>query len=273
MNMKTPLRYPGGKSKALKSITPYLPDMSKVKEYREPFLGGGSMAFYMSKNYPHLEVWVNDLYEPLYNFWNMLQLYPEYIANTLFDLRDVYDTPEKAKILYWEGREFLHDKTIEDRDRAVFFFVVNKLSFSGLTEASSFSPKALTNNFTFKNIGKLPAYSLLMKNWRITNKSYEELFTDDREVLLYLDPPYSITSDNLYGKGGSLHKEFDHEEFINTTDRYSCKQLISYNTDMGTHPQFYGWGAATYDHSYSMLSDSNYRELQKEKRELLLYNY
>lgn len=43
--IKSPLRYPGGKSKAIKFIAPLIP---KFKEYREPFLGGGSGYNYLS---------------------------------------------------------------------------------------------------------------------------------------------------------------------------------------------------------------------------------
>ena len=64
---KTPLRYPGGKSRALSKLFQFVPDLSKYTEYREPFLGGGSVALEVTKRYPHLKIWVNDLYEPLYN--------------------------------------------------------------------------------------------------------------------------------------------------------------------------------------------------------------
>ena len=67
-SLKTPLRYPGGKSRALSKLFQYLPDLKDYDEYREPFLGGGSVALEVSKRYPHLDIWVNDLYEPLYNF-------------------------------------------------------------------------------------------------------------------------------------------------------------------------------------------------------------
>ena len=43
-SLKTPLRYPGGKSRAITKMSRVLPDMSKYKEYREPFIGGGSIA-------------------------------------------------------------------------------------------------------------------------------------------------------------------------------------------------------------------------------------
>ena len=68
-SLKTPLRYPGGKSRAVVKLLQYLPDLTQVKEFREPFLGGGSVSLEITKRYPHIEIWVNDLYEPLYNFW------------------------------------------------------------------------------------------------------------------------------------------------------------------------------------------------------------
>ena len=50
---KTPLRYPGGKSRATKKMFEYLPDMGKIKRFHEGFLGGGSVAFAFARLYPH----------------------------------------------------------------------------------------------------------------------------------------------------------------------------------------------------------------------------
>ena len=49
---KTPLRYPGGKSRACTKMDQYFPDLRNYTEYREPFLGGGSVAIPVS--YTHL---------------------------------------------------------------------------------------------------------------------------------------------------------------------------------------------------------------------------
>ena len=62
--LKTCLRYPGGKSRAVKYLLPKFP--KDITEYREPFLGGGSVAIAFTKRYPDVPVWVNDLYNPLY---------------------------------------------------------------------------------------------------------------------------------------------------------------------------------------------------------------
>ena len=37
-SLKTPLRYPGGKSKAIKTLSQWYP--KTISEYREPFIGG-----------------------------------------------------------------------------------------------------------------------------------------------------------------------------------------------------------------------------------------
>ena len=63
--LKTPLRYPGGKSRAVKKLFGYYPyNKSDYKEFREPFLGGGSFALEWTKRFPDTKVWVNVLYEP-----------------------------------------------------------------------------------------------------------------------------------------------------------------------------------------------------------------
>ena len=72
-SLKTPLRYPGGKSRACTKMDQYFPDLRNYKQFREPFLGGGSVAIHITKKYPTLDIWVNDLYEPLYNFWCVLR--------------------------------------------------------------------------------------------------------------------------------------------------------------------------------------------------------
>ena len=60
--LKTTLRYPGGKSKAIKTLSAWYPKV--ITEYREPFIGGGSIAIDVTKSNPSIPVWINDLYVP-----------------------------------------------------------------------------------------------------------------------------------------------------------------------------------------------------------------
>ena len=173
-SLKTPLRYPGGKSRAVSKLFQFLPE--HITEFREPFLGGGSFAIAMTKQYPDLPIWVNDMYEPLYNFWVQLQQDGEELTADLKDLKGEYDNPDKARELFNDYKDSLKDGT--DLERAVKFYVINKCSFSGLTESSSFSPQASDNNWTMRGIEKLPAYSELIREWKITCVDYADLVED-----------------------------------------------------------------------------------------------
>ena len=271
-SLKTPLRYPGGKSRACTKMDPYFPDLRDYKEYREPFLGGGSVAIHVAKKYPHLNIWVNDLYQPLVNFWQQLQDRGDILKDTLVDLKTSNNTPELAKELFLQSKEKVNDQTLSAIDRAICFYVVNKCSFSGLTESSSFSAQASSNNFTLRGIEKLPGYSKIISDWKITNLTYEQLLTDDKECFTYLDPPYEIGS-NLYGRRGSMHKGFDHDTFAGDCDRFIGHQLISYNSSQLIKDRFTDWNAAEFDLTYTMRSVGEYMRDQKERKELLLFNY
>ena len=270
--LKTPLRYPGGKSKAVTKLSKYFPDMSDIKEYREPFLGGGSVAIAITKQYPDIDIWVNDLYEPLYNFWVELRDNGEYLHNQLAQLKSRYPDQGSAKGLFLDAKEAVTDENQKDKDRAVAFYIVNKCSFSGLTESSSFSPQASDSNFSMRGINFLPEYSRLITNWKITNLSYEQLLCDNKQTFIYLDPPYDIRS-NLYGKRGNMHKGFDHDVFASDCDRFISPQLVSYNSSQLVCERFKGWEAGQFDHTYTMRSVGAYMNEQQERKELVLLNY
>ena len=271
-SLKTCLRYPGGKSRAVAKMDPYFPDLRNYKQFREPFLGGGSVAIHVTKKYPHLNIWVNDLYEPLVNFWQQLQMFGDDIKEQLSDYKLSNNTPTLAKDLFLKSKEKVNDKSLPSIDRAVAFYIVNKCSFSGLTESSSFSEQASNSNFSLRGIEKLPAYSEIIKNWNITNYSYDYLLTVEDNTFVYLDPPYDI-KDNLYGKKGSMHKGFDHDKFATDCSACSMPQLVSYNSDQLVKDRFTNWQAAEFDLTYTMRSVGEYMREQKKRKELLLFNY
>ncbi|AFB15418.1 Dam [Synechococcus phage S-RIM8 A.HR3] len=272
--MKTPLRYPGGKSRAVKKMAEFFPLFSDYKEFREPFLGGGSVALYVTQMYPHLDIWVNDLYEPLYTFWTQLQQNGHEIKNELVQLKQRHIDPSSAKSLFLDAKEYLSKPIGETtaKDRAVSFYIVNKCSFSGLTESSSFSAQASDSNFSMRGIDKLPYYQQVIQKWKITNLSYRDLLTNDGSAFIYLDPPYEIKS-NLYGKRGNMHKGFDHDQFYFDCDNSECDQMVSYNSSNLIKSRFIDWKPYEYDHTYTMRSVGDYMKDQQQRKELLLLNY
>ena len=139
-SLKTPLRYPGGKSRACEKMGPYFPDLRNYDEFREPFLGGGSVAIHITKKYPDLKIWVNDLYSPLVIFWQQLQMFGTELKDHLLHFKSACPDPDSARGLFDISKTILNDPKTGDFERAVRFYIVNKCSFSGLTESSSFSP-------------------------------------------------------------------------------------------------------------------------------------
>ena len=271
-SLKTPLRYPGGKSRALSKLFQYIPNLKDYTEYREPFIGGGSVALEIGKRYPHLDIWVNDLYGPLYNFWRVLQDQGEELSDLLRDSKNAHPEPASAKTLFLDAKERLKDDSTSDLFAAVCFYIVNKCSFSGLTESSSFSKQASVSNFSMRGIDKLPEYSRMISKWKITNLSYEKLLCDSKSTFVYLDPPYEIGS-NLYGRRGSMHRGFDHDEFAGSCDRFVSRQLISYNSSQLIRDRFKEWTAAEFAHTYTMRSVGSYNTDQASRKELVLTNY
>ena len=271
-SLKTCLRYPGGKSRAVPKLAQYLPDLKDYNQFREPFLGGGSVAIYVTKQYPYLDIWVNDLYEPLVNFWQQLQMFGIDVTNSLMYLKGTCNTPDKARQLFLASKEKINDKEVSNFDRAVAFYIVNKCSFSGLTESSSFSAQASDNNFSIRGIEKLPEYSKLIEKWRITNYSYDYLMDGNEGAFVYLDPPYDI-KDNLYGNKGSMHKGFDHDKFAADCDSNFMDMMVSYNSTQLIKDRFKDWKAIEFAHTYTMRSVGDYMKDQHERKELILINY
>ena len=269
---KTPLRYPGGKSRALSKLFQFIPDLKDYTEFREPFLGGGSVAIEIGKRYPHIDIWVNDLYEPLYNFWKVLQSDGQKLRDILIQLKQRHSDPSSAKQLFLDAKDYLAKPVGNSIDRAVSFYVVNKCSFSGLTESSAFSKQASESNFSVNGIEKLPEYSLMIKKWKITNLSYEHMLSDEEETYIYLDPPYEIKS-NLYGRKGDMHKGFNHDEFATVCDKSTSPILISYNSSQLIRDRFDGWTVAEFAHTYTMRSTGCYNKEQASRKELVLMNY
>ena len=279
-SLKTPLRYPGGKSRALSKLFQYIPDLKDYKEYREPFLGGGSVALRLLNV---ILVWISRSTI----FTNLFITSGENCRTTAMKLRTYSSNLNKGTVTilpqrnsFWNLKDYLSGSQTtvqfppytEDIWRAVSFYVVNKCSFSGLTESSSFSKQASDQNFSLAGIERLRDYSKLIGNWTITNKSYEYLLSDEKSVFTYLDPPYEIGS-NLYGKRGNMHSGFNHDHFAIKCDRFIGPQLISYNSSQLIRERFKGWQAAEFAHTYTMRSVGTYNTDQADRKELVLANY
>tara|TARA_B100000073_G_scaffold347733_1_gene363088 strand:+ start:42 stop:914 length:873 start_codon:yes stop_codon:yes gene_type:complete len=274
--LKTPLRYPGGKSRVAAHLLKWIP--KDITEYREPFLGGGSMAIEFTKQFPDVPVWVNDKYEYLYNFWVQLQKNGEDLSDVLQAIKLENSTEDKARELFNAAKTEIGKA--DSFRQAVLFWVLNKCSYSGLTENSAFSASASRQNFTVRGAKALAEYSDMIQHWHITNIDYElvmnrELSKRNNDsqsipcgnVFLFLDPPYMINS-YLYGTDAELHKGFDHEKFADDCKVCPHRWMITYNVKDEISELFEGFHQRNFKITYGMQHRRDNR-----KQELLITNY
>tara|TARA_B100001287_G_scaffold138130_1_gene116305 strand:- start:337 stop:1227 length:891 start_codon:yes stop_codon:yes gene_type:complete len=276
-SLKTPLRYPGGKSKAIKTLSQWYPKI--ISEYREPFIGGGSIAIDITKSNPDIPIWINDLYVPLYNFWVQLRDRGEELSERVREEKqNTLDEGDKDKITTSAKKLFNKYKeeidTYDNFEKAVAFFIMNKCSFSGLTENSTFSQTASNSNFSLVGADKLKEFSKLIKNWKITNVDYSKVMNVDGsdDTFVFLDPPYDI-KDFLYGKNREMHRSFNHDLFAENVFKCKHKFMITYNLNDKLTTLYKDYNLKEWKLRYSMAHRGDKGTDENIKTELLITNY
>ena len=265
--IKSPLRYPGGKQRAIAQIANYLPQ--SFHEFREPFIGGGSVFLYICQTYPDIKYWINDLNEELYHFWLQSQ----------HNLSALVEQVWQVKKSETCGRELFNQLAKADTakmtslERATRFFVLNRISFSGTIESGGYSEASFLGRFTDSSIDRLAALDQSLVNTKITNLDYGQLLEEPGEnVFIFLDPPYLANSQSrLYGKKGDLHTFFDHNRFAKLMQDCSHQWLITYDDCEQVRENFDFAFIYEWELQYGM---NNYKQKQAKKgNELFITNY
>jgi len=193
------LRYPGGKTRAIKILEQYLPN--NTKELYSPFFGGGSFELYVQNKYD-IKIFANDKFEPLYNFWNCLKLDKKKLVKEVNKLLPI------NKETFHECKEKLTGNESKFV-RAACYFAINRSSFSGATMSGGFSNESGSKRFTESSIKRLSKLNL--DNVNFTNNDFADFIeTIPKNKFMFLDPPYYLES-KLYGTNGDLHEDFDHK--------------------------------------------------------------
>ena len=265
--IKSPLRYPGGKSRAIRQIEALL--SNDFEEYREPFVGGGSLFISLKQKRPNLKIWINDLNPELYYFWKYAQIDSEALA------REVTKIKRKRS----NGRKLFGELVnanidlLTEFERAIRFFVLNRITFSGLVESGGFSQLAFEARFTDSSIERLSKLGQVLEGIRITHEDYRELLKDGgKNTLIFLDPPYfKATKSKLYGRNGVLHTNFNHDEFASEIKKCNHSWLITYDDSPEIRTNFSSAKIYEWELQYGM---NNYRQGKAEKgNELFIANY
>jgi DNA adenine methylase len=220
MPNKSPLRYPGGKTRALSILQRYLTEYYPGRgTLLSPFLGGGSFELACASE--GMQVYANDLFVPLYTFWQVLKLDPKGLHEaTLKQIpvsKEVFLQHRNSKLEYRDPQEV-----------AAAYFLVNRSSFSGATFCGGFSTEAGEKRCNQSAVDRLLEVDL--RNVTLSNQDAIQFLRshpETQDTVVYADPPYFITS-YVYGKNGDMHEGFDHAGFalalLGRTD-----WILSYN--------------------------------------------
>ena len=246
---------------------------AQITEYRDPFTGGGSPAIAFAKQHPDIPVWINDKYYNLFSFYVSIQQDAERLVDTLIEkIKEVAADEERHRVLFNECKEEINEQS-DQTEIAWRFWILNRLSFSGLTETSTFASANMRMNFNENLATDLLWYSHLMRDWKITNLDYTELLDDNESAFVFLDPPYDIKA-VLYGKHGEMHVGFDHKKFCDDCKSSNNMQMITYNSNEFLREQLQEYTQIEWDLKYSMCNGSDaYEEDQKNRMALLCLNY
>ena len=236
MENKSPLRYPGGKTRACKKLDEILNqyfDLTSFDTIISPFFGGGSFEFYLQNKYK-LNIIANDKFYPLFNFWNSCKYNSEELCERLYKTKEDF-VLEKEYVNIKNTLKIFRNEIIKTQGNnillAFYYFIINRCSFSGATLSGGFSKSAVEKRFTKSSIDRVK--SLDLSKFQIKCQDFEN-FLEPINVpknLIFLDPPYFLKQKSkLYGTNGDMHEGFDHErlaEILYLKDKW----IMTYNDD------------------------------------------
>ena len=225
-NNISPLRYPGGKTRACKILDEILNKYFNLNEFDiilSPFFGGGSFEFYLQNSY-NKKIIANDKFIPLYNFWNQIKndkmkLYDE--------LKNIINVKKED---FQEYRNEIMNLNNDMLKQAKLYFIINRCSFSGATLSGGFSEEASKKRFTDSSKDKIK--NLNLTDFKIYNYDFEKFIDNyyiENKTIIFLDPPYYLEEKSkLYGKNGDMHEEFDHQKLFDVI-KNKKNWIMTYN--------------------------------------------
>jgi DNA adenine methylase len=283
-HLRSPLRYPGGKSRVAKRLCAYVPPHT---DYREPFVGGGAIFFRKPKA---AKSWINDLHPGLYALWRTLRDHFDEFA-TLCEAQDTADL--RATFHYWIDRFDLMKARGNQHlvERAVQYYFINRTVWTGRVV---FDP-ARRSRLYFSNPGgwgnldrkltHLRACADKLRRVRITRKPFEKCLEGaGPDTFIYADPPYyrdslDTPTSRLYEGHFAIEQ---HQLLRDLLVASSAKVMISYDDRPEVRKLYRGrpWRIIPLEWKYCgryAVSNDDKAAGRKERkvtgRELLILNY
>lgn len=208
MAAKPFLKWAGGKRKLIKEISNLFPDNIDNKEttYIEPFVGGGSVLFWLLSNYKNIErIVINDINNDLMNAYRVVTNNPRELIKILKTFEVEYhlfqNDTEARKKYYYNKRKIFNLRNQEPVMHAALLIFLNKTCFNGLYRVNKKNEfNVPIGSYTTPLIcdeANITEASEALQNVIILNGDYYETiqYTKKRSnCLFYLDPPYKPLS-------------------------------------------------------------------------------
>lgn len=243
--IRSPLRYPGGKSRAVGQILGLLP---AVDTLCSPFLGGGSVELACASR--GIAVSGYDAFEPLVNFWQVALNDAPRLAQLVYDHK--LHPLSRTEFYAWQKRYY----GVENHEKqAAVFFALNRASFSGTTLSGGMSPGH--PRFTPSAIQRLADFT--SDGLSVQAADFRESIPRHENDFLYCDPPYA-NGEALYGARGDMHKGFNHEtlaKLLRQRDRW----ILSYNDCDLVRELYHGYQFITPVWTYGMSANKTSNEV------------
>ena len=243
--MKTIIRYAGGKSKAIKQITPFVKDYEKIVS---PFLGGGSLEVHWASTL-NKKVVGYDVFDILTNFWNILLTNKDELVEELskitptkeeyIRIKEVLMTLDRTQQMLkdWNTDHYKRDNIVklDDVKLAAYYYFNHNCSY-GPGYLGWASSVYLNDKKWLDMINKINKFEC--PNLSVGEMSFEESIKNHSNDFLYLDPPYLLEKDkdNKMHKGmypmkniDVHHSGFDHKLLRDLLLDHKGDFVLSYN--------------------------------------------
>lgn len=247
----SPLRYAGGKSKAVGLILENLPKL-KEKKIISPFFGGGSFELCASQLLD-IEIIGYDIFGMLTNFWDILINQKDAFIEELkkFDITKEEFTYNRHVLLnYWDkikpkDLNYKTRKKVELKDtdlnlldddpvmQAVYYYYNMSLSYGPMFLGWPSSNEIKKDKFD-RRIQKLQKMNL--KNLSVNCLDFENAIKNHPNDFIFLDPPYYLEGDSKMFKGmypncnfAIHHNNFNHKKMCELLKNHKGGFLITYN--------------------------------------------
>lgn len=283
--MNPVLKYRGGKSREIPQFLQYIP--TDFDRYIEPFMGGGSVYFYLEPENAIL----NDVNVRLMTFYTQLRDQYPLMRQQLDELQQIYErnqaafrelklqaepdvrVPNANEELYYQMRALFNhpDGTYLD---GVLYFFINKTAYSGMIRYNNNGeynvPFGRYPNFNTRLITQ--QHSDLLQGAQLFMLDYRQIFDMAAPGdFIFLDPPYDCIF-NDYGNIDMMNgfDEDEHRRLAADFRNLQCRALMIIGRTPLTEELYDGLIFDEYYKSYAVNIRNRFRN---ERMHIVVKNY